>query len=474
MKKYLIIIALIIAVVIGGYFFLFGKKDVCKNVIPEDAKAVLVVDAKQALKQLDFSISDIFKALKHRQQQKEEDKAGWGIDMLVPMYGFVSADNYVCGVFALSDADDFEEKLKEEEIAVESQRGFKWASKGEIMLCFDSKKALVLGPVIGSQADAMRGKMVEWMTQGSHKVPVLSDLKKDGGVVSLRSSLAVLPPTITNQMVGSIKDVNLNEVFLNASLRVKEKSFQLSTELESEDENFTNYASESDKLLRPIDGKKLPSCMAEPMLRAVFNVEGEKVLPKLRENFVFRTMLVGLNLCVDLDMMIKAIDGDVLVEWGGRTIFAPEFVASAQIKNQDFLKNSKDWISGASTFGYSCQALGEKDFVLQNARDKFFFGVHDDFLYLSSDNGKTLQFSAPQLEEKISQVREQAKGKRIYASVDFARMLNSMTALGAKTQFEKGTTSLEHINVSVTDFRHIDYELTTRDNTTDFIKGLLK
>ena len=179
MKKYLIIIALIIAVVIGGYFFLFGKKDVCKNVIPEDAKAVLVVDAKQALKQLDFSISDIFKALKHRQQHKEEDKAGWGIDMLVPMYGFVSADNYVCGVFALSDADDFEEKLKEEEIAVESQRGFKWASKGEIMLCFDSKKALVLGPVIGSQADAMRGKMVEWMTQGSHKVPVLSDLKKD-------------------------------------------------------------------------------------------------------------------------------------------------------------------------------------------------------------------------------------------------------------------------------------------------------
>ena len=85
MKKYLVIIALIIAVVIGGYFFLFGKKDVCKNVIPEDAKAVLVVDAKQALKQLDFSISDIFNALKHRQQQKEEDKAGWGIDMLVPM-----------------------------------------------------------------------------------------------------------------------------------------------------------------------------------------------------------------------------------------------------------------------------------------------------------------------------------------------------------------------------------------------------
>ena len=475
MKKYLIILLLVIvAIAIGAYFFLFGKKDVCKNVIPEDAKAVLVIDAKQALKQMDFSISDIFKALKHRQQQKEEDKAGWGIDMLSPMYGFVSADNYVCVVFALSDADDFEEKLKGEEIAVESQRGFKWADKGEILLCFDSKKALIIGPVIKSDADAMRGKMVGWMNQGSHKVPILSDLKNDDGVISLRASLAVVPSTISNQIVGNIKDVNLSDIFLNASLKVKEKSFLLATELESEDEKFDEYASQYNKILRPIDGKKLPVCVEEPMLRAVFNVDGEEVLPKLRENFVFRTMLVGLNMCVDLDMMIKAIDGDVLLEWGGRTIFAPEFVASARIKNQDFLKNAKDWISGASTFGYSCQALGDKDFVLQNARDKYFFGVKDDFLYLSSDDIKARASSTPQLEENISQVREQAKGKRLYASVDFARMMNWVTAIGAKTQFEKGAASLERINVSITDFRHIEYELTTRDKTTDFIKGLLK
>ena len=214
MKKYLIILLLVIvAIAIGAYFFLFGKKDVCKNVIPEDAKAVLVIDAKQALKQMDFSISDIFKALKHRQQQKEEDKAGWGIDMLSPMYGFVSADNYVCGVFPLSDADDFEEKLKGEEIAVESQRGFKWADKGEILLCFDSKKALIIGPVIKSDADAMRGKMVEWMKQGFHDVPVLSSLKNDDGVISLRSSLAVVPQALTSQITSNIKDIDLNDIF---------------------------------------------------------------------------------------------------------------------------------------------------------------------------------------------------------------------------------------------------------------------
>lgn len=476
MKKFLTILVLVVfAIAVGAYFFLFGKKDVCKNVIPQDAKAVLVIDAKQALKQMDFSISDIFKALKHRQQQKEVDKAAWGIDILAPMYGFVSADNYVCGVFALSDADDFEERLKDEGIAVESQRGFKWAHKGEILLCFDAEKALAIGPVNKAESDGMRGKMVEWMKQGSHKVPILSSLKKDDGVICLRSSLGVLPQTISNQFAGNIQNVNMDDIFLNASLKVKEKAFLLSTELESEDENFTKYASEFDKLFRPIEAKKLPSCIEEPMFRVILNVNGEDVLPKLRENVLVRTMLVGINLCVDLDMMIKSIDGDVLFEYGSRSASSPTFVASAQIKNQDFLKNAKDWCSGSSKFGYNCQALGDKDFVLQNTHDKYFFGVKDDFLYLSSDNGKTLQFSAPQLEKNISLVREHAQGKRLYASMDFGKMFNFYFSLsGAFSQDNKSAASLDHLNLSVTDFRHMEYELITGVKTSDFIKRLLK
>ena len=473
MKKYLIIfILVIVAIAIGTYFFLFDKKDVCKNVIPEDAKAVLVIDAKLALKQMDFSISDIFKALKHHQQQKDEDKSAWGIDMIAPMYGFVSSDNYVCGVFALNNAKDFEERISKENISVESQRGFKWANKGEILLCFDDEKALAVGPVNKAESDRMRGKMVEWMKQGSHKVPVLSSLKKDDGVVCLRSSLGVLPQALSNQFVGNIQNINMDNVFLNASLKVKEKSFLLSTELDSEDENFTKYTSEFDNLLRPIEAKMLPSCIDEPMLRVIASVNGEDVLPKLRENIVVRTMLVGINLCVDLDMMIKSIDGNVIIEYGGRSASSPTFVASAQTKNQDFLKNAKEWCTGSSTFGYSCQALDDKNFAIQSGGNKYFFGVHDDFLYVSSDNGKNLQFFVPTLGKNISLVREQIQGKRLYASVDVDKLI--IFIFGSHTETDNNFASLDHINVSATDFRHMEYELTTKEKTIDFIKKLLK
>ena len=119
MKKYIFLILAIVAVVaIGGYYFLFGKKDVCKDVIPEDAKAVMVLDSKQLVKQMGIGISDIVDFLK---SDKKEDI---GIDLLSPMYGFLSNESYLCAVIALSDADDFEEAFKEKGISVESQRGF--------------------------------------------------------------------------------------------------------------------------------------------------------------------------------------------------------------------------------------------------------------------------------------------------------------------------------------------------------------
>ena len=473
MKKFLIILALIVvAIAIGAYFFLFGKKDVCKNVIPEDAKAVLVIDAKQALKQMDFSISDIFKALKHRQQQKEEDKSGWGIDMLSPMYGFVSADNYVCGVFALSNPADFEDKLKEENITVESQRGFKWANKGEILLCFDSEKALALGPVTMTESDRMRGKMVEWMKQGSHNVPVLSSLKNNDGVLCLRSSLDVLPEAITEQFNHYLNNVELDKIFLNVTLNVREKAFVLSSELDSQDDNLSKCISEFDDFLRPIDDGTFEPRVSNPMAQVFFNVQGEKLLIKLRENPFIRMFLVAVNLCVDTDMMIKAIDGNVSIEIGGRTNRGVAFLMNAKVMNQDFLKNAKDWCTGGSTLGYSCQAFDDKNFVLQNGGQKFFFGVDGDFLYLSSLDRNSSVFSASQSGNNFSPVREHIVGKRYYASVDVDKVYNFV--FGYNSKEVENPAGLDRINIGVSDLSHFQIEFTTKVKTTDFIKKLLK
>jgi hypothetical protein len=180
--------------------------------------------------------------------------------------------------------------------------------------------------------------------------------------------------------------------------------------------------------------------------------------------------LIGLSLCIDTDMMIKAIDGDVLLEFAGRSIASPSFVASARVKNQDFLRNAKDWCSGSSALGYSCQAFDDKNFVLQNGGSKFFFGVHDDFLYLSSDNRNTLQFSTPGSVNTISQ--EQVHGKRLYASIDVNKMYEFVN--GSRKESDNSPVGMDHLNVSATGFGQFQVELTTKGRAVDAIKQLLK
>ena len=119
MKKLLVILAVVVAIAAGAYYFFLAKSDVCKNVIPGDAKAVMTFSGTELVKQLDFSISDIFELLKLK---GDDDKEDVGVDLLSPMYGFVSNDNYVCGVFALNDAKKFEEAINKQNHTVESQR----------------------------------------------------------------------------------------------------------------------------------------------------------------------------------------------------------------------------------------------------------------------------------------------------------------------------------------------------------------
>ena len=82
MKKYLILAVVVVAIAIGVYYFFFAKNDVCKNVIPEDAKAVMVFDGKELVKQIDFSIIDLIELLKNSDDEEKED---YGIDFLSPM-----------------------------------------------------------------------------------------------------------------------------------------------------------------------------------------------------------------------------------------------------------------------------------------------------------------------------------------------------------------------------------------------------
>ena len=474
MKKYIFLILAIVAVVaIGGYYFLFGKKDVCKDVIPEDAKAVMVLDSKQLVKQMGIGISDIVDFLK---SDKKEDI---GIDLLSPMYGFLSNESYLCAVIALSDADDFEEAFKEKGISVESQRGFKWAYNKEMIVCFNDDKALLLGPITQTESHNMRPRMVEWMSQSSSKSPILSSALKQDGALCLSSKMSVLPGTYMQSALQYLNNpFDLDKVFLNAELSIREKSLLLSASVESDEDDIKGLVTKHKDILRPIQASQLRSSTNDPLLWVGFNTKGASLLEELRKNSVLRLFLVGINLCVDADMMLKAVDGNVCFELNDILSNKADFTLKAQVTNQDFLENANELNTGFLGNSYSFKSIDKNNYILQGVGNTTYFGVKDNLAYISSNQSVTNNEKSNTSDNFVTNNKSQIDGKVIYASVNMNKLArlpmiqNMMNDDSRKLNafFDK----MDRFNVSATDYLHYDVELTTKEDISDFIKQFLK
>lgn len=474
MKKGLVILALVAAVAVGAYYFFFAKSDVCKNVIPEDAKAVLVFDAGELVKQLDFSFSDILELIK----QGDDEKEDVGIDFLSPMYGFVSSDNYLCGVFALSDAEEFEEAISDEDIKVESQRGFKWVYSNEVLACFDSKKALVLGPVSKGESDGMRGKVAEWMNQGSHKVPMLSSIEDEDGILRLRSTLGVIPEKYKSQFATMYKNVDLNSVFFNLAFNMKEKALVLSSEMDSEDEEYTKLLSEWTGYSHPIQSDRLQTPYEKPLAFVVLNMNGEEMCNKLSSMTPYFGMMLGqMNVFCNAGMMLQAIDGNVTVAIDDISENMPHFYVTAQVKNKDFMNGAEKWGDGLAAMGVQCRQVEGDNYSLNINDIPVFLGVRDDLLYFASDYNVAKGDKFSSLEDGAS-LKSLAKGKLSYFSLDIDKLKNSplvKSALDGKNEILKEVLNyLDRLNVSTGENRNVEIELTTKQKLSDIIKANLK
>lgn len=474
MKKYLILAVVVVAIAVGAYYFFFAKNDVCRNVVPEDAKVVLVFDGKELVKQLDFSLRDIIDLIKHSDDDKEEV----GIDFLAPMYGFVTSDNYLCAAFALSDAEDFEESISEQDVEVELQRGFKWFYKKDILLCFDSKKALLLGPVSKGESDGMRSKMVEWMNQGSHKIPMLSSIEDKDGILRMRTNLGVLPDTYSNQFEALCKNVDLKKVFFNVAFNLKEKALVLSSEMDSEDEAYTKLVSEWSGYNRSIEGKQLQTPYEKPLALAVFNLDGEALAKKLGENPTYGMILSQMNMFCNAGMMLQAIDGNVTIAIDNVAEGLPRFYVTAQVKNKDFMKDSKNWGSGLASFGVQCQQLESDNYMLGNNKDKIFFGVRDNLLYFASDSEVAKNGGKYNSLKDGTELKSLAKGKLSYISLDIDKLKDSSfakSAIEGKGEVLKEILSLlDRLNIITGEDRAVEVELTTKQKISDIIKENVK
>ncbi len=426
-KKLLLAIGLLMLVLLLLLFFLLTRPSGSYlNVLPRDAKAVLRLDLSSLTQELGLSDGEV----KQLFEKWEIEDAG--TDLTSPSYGFVSNNGFLGLVIPVNKASRLEDFFEKKGYESESQRGYKWVTLESWLVCFDKSKCLLMGPASMGDMGHLRNQMAALMEQEQHEVKAKNHVDEMPGPVALYADLDVIPQVYSSYISNILpKEVNLNEVGLCSSLSVATRSLVMDNRLISESQHVKSYLLTLNDMARPIQGDLIHYRPESPFLFVTANIVGEKLLDLLRQNQTIRTYLLGLNMMVDADMMIRSIDGDVSLTMSEFSLHHPECLFSATLSNQDFLKNVDSWKTGlANSFGAGFRVLRDHDFYLQAGGEKGYFGVRDNKLYLTTSNTLAEEALRTATNQDLGQRIPSMQSCKLYVSMDVRKSRQEVNPLG--------------------------------------------
>ena len=442
MKKLYSIIACALLLGVAMYWYFHRDGDKARDAVPVDATAAMVVKPAQLAQKLGLSLEDI-KEFSSALGGLEE-----GIDLSKPVYAFTTGSGMTGFSLNISDKDKLRESLDGFGFQGEEEDGLQWIERGDDgICCFDDDKILLCHSASLSEA-ALRSEMSKLMRQGRQAVKALEDIEGEDGELRLTAPLSLLE-VVSPEISKSAELKGLGDAVLNSAFRVERKALRFKAKLDG--------AEKLELPLAPIEGNFSGKDSAEPFFWLCLNIKGEQLLPYLREVPELRSTLLALNMGVDADMMIKAINGDVMLVMPQLNLQHPDFILTAKLSDTKFLENADDW-SGVTKRGPS-------DFLFADAG--VFFGVRNGNLYITSSESLT---------DKAFNVNA-GKGKYLRASLNVGQLVKAYPAasvlLVTMPQLREVVNGIDCISLTADTQQSIELSLETKKPVKDIISNLM-
>ena len=468
MKKIAIaIVCLLLAGAAAAWYFM-RDTDAARDVLPSDASFVASFDPMEFTKECGFNLLDLFDLIP---KILSGDIKSTGIDLTEPAYVFDSP----IGVSAISlnvkDADKLEQLLNSIGFASEEQQGYKWVNNNKAIGCIDSKKVLFFLSSSEKQ-DNLRSEMIKLMKQSRQDGPVMDGLTQQQGF--LRVCFSCEDSGFKKVFSGIIPD--FKDAYVNAALHAGARDLTLSAKLlapkDSPLMDNEKYA------LRPINSNLADFAPADPTFWFCANLRGETILNYMKKNFInsqWQAALMTLNVFFfDADLMLKAIDGDVMVVVPKVDLEHPQFLLTATLNNTDFLKNSEDWEeTKLKDAPVSFKKRSDTDYTVTYEGQDLYIGVRNSCLYLAST--MELADNACQKGETNDQMKA-IQGTYLNASLDATQLIKSYAPmalmLGAAPQLYETVDAIDRLVFSCDDPQNIKLSLTTKKPVKEIFKNL--
>ena len=396
------------------------------DVVPHNAKAVVAINPKQL--GTDLELGALGKIL------GVESVEHCGIDLKEKIFLFMAPDGMLGLVAAVTSESDVEkvfDSLVEKKMATdfEDYKGYDFSVVNNSFLVGKSSKALlVMGPSVASDHLVLKRRMAKYLSAESEggfgSTEMYDRLSDIDAALAVVAQLRMLPENVSVPFSMTLpKNVPMEKCYVAAAVRKQGKTLSIEGETFSFDSQTDDSINAMKDKFKPIADSYLNTIPSDRLMSLTCSMSGNDLLNMMRSNNEMRTLLFGVNTSIDIDKMVRSVDGQIVVGYDDNND-ENNFSLLAEVNNMDWIADVDYW-KRSSPHGTVIDDMGEGKYRIHSDAMDVFFGVEKSrkLLYITSEEEVADNCTKDAKKPIDSEIKAMTVGKKLAIIVNINSLL---------------------------------------------------
>jgi len=351
------------------------------SAIPQESTALLSMDVSK------MGGDGQAMLLKSVLQLTDMDESG--IDLSAKLYLFEASDGNLGLCAKVADQGELHSlitKLASNGIAskIEEHRGYQFCIlRSSWVLAFSDEAMLLMGPVEGNGQAELKNRMANYLEQSEEEGikgnKIYAKLDSIEAPMALVAEAQALPEKFVSPFtLGAPQGADASQVLIMAGMELKDDCLMIDGKSFSFNKKVDKGLKEaSEKVYRPIRGSYVKSMSKDALMGFFVNVKGTDFIELLRADNGIQALLAGVNTAIDMDNIIKSIDGDMSIVSADYTDSGLKISMSADLANTHWLADVNYWKQSVPK-GSQIKDWQKNAYCYTDGKTSFYFGVSKD------------------------------------------------------------------------------------------------
>lgn len=311
-----------------------------------------------------------------------------GLDLSQNIYFFEDAQGNLGLCAKVDDDDKLASMLKDAKLDIVKKRDFKFAAlPSNWIIGFSDDAALLMGPVVPAAQQDMMTLMSRYLSaedeDGITASPIYEKLDSIDAPMAMVCQTKALPEKfIAPFTIGAPKDADPADIYVAAGMEMKNGRLLMNGRTFSFKKGIDNALAAAHKTYRPIKGSYVKAMSNKDVLGLFLNVDGKQFHKLITQNRGISAMLAGINAAIDMDNILKSVDGDLAIISPSIGNGNLSMTMSAKLSGAPWLADVDYWKQSVPQGGHIGD-WGKNCFYYQGDGTSYYFGVTTDMQYMS-------------------------------------------------------------------------------------------